>query len=106
MKKSITVSREFTKLERMLSEAGIPFSTHYDMDRDIHHIWVFLTKGRYLSAIWGKYTYGSERGLLEIMGGLTRAEYSEDQVRGWLTAREVFKRFKYCYEHDTLRFRA
>lgn len=48
---------------------------------------------------WG--SYGQEQDLLEIMGGLTMKENRDGGVLGWLSAAEVFKRFKYCYEHNT-----
>lgn len=35
------------------------------------------------------------------MGGLTEEEMEYDSVLGYLTAEEVFKRFKYCWEHQT-----
>lgn len=35
------------------------------------------------------------------MGGLTIEEQEHDRVLGYLTADEVFKRFKYCYEHNS-----
>ena len=40
------------------------------------------------------------------MGGLTEEE-NEDyySVLGWLTAEEVFKRFKYCYENNTDKYK-
>lgn len=102
---TIKASRELDKLGRMLANAGISYRTHYDMDLEIHRLYVFLSHGRRLSAICGRNTYGGDQGLLEIMGGLTKSEYSCDNVLGYLKARDVFKRFKYCYEHDTLRYR-
>ena len=35
------------------------------------------------------------------MGALTEEEMKNDDVLGFLTAEEVFKRFKYCYENNT-----
>ena len=46
-------------------------------------------------------SYGYSVGKLEIMGALTIEESENDTVLGYLTAEEVFKRFKYCYEHNT-----
>lgn len=47
-------------------------------------------------------SYGYTKGLLEIMGALTEREEKESTgVLGFLTAEEVFKRFKYCSEHNT-----
>ena len=39
--------------------------------------------------------------MLEIIGGVTEEEEVIDGVVGYLTAEEVFERFKYCYEHNT-----
>ena len=50
---------------------------------------------RICSVIEHKYSYGSEKDLLEIMG-LVSKEEAEDGVLGYLTAEEVFKRI---YEH-------
>jgi hypothetical protein len=41
-------------------------------------------------AICHEYSYGSERGLLEIMGSIVQVD--NDNVEGWLTAKEVLKR--------------
>ena len=38
-------------------------------------------------------------------GGLTEEEEEYDSVLGYLTAEEVFKRFKYCWEHQTSAYR-
>ena len=35
------------------------------------------------------------------MGAMTKEELEQDGVLGRLTAEEVFKRFKYCWEHQT-----
>lgn len=42
---------------------------------------------------------GNQKDLLEIMDGLTKAEQECYGVIGYLTAEEVFKRFKQCYEN-------
>ena len=47
-------------------------------------------------------SYGGKENKLEIRGALTREELEYDSVLGWLTAEEVFERFKYCYENDTV----
>lgn len=46
-------------------------------------------------------SYGEEKDLLEIMGGMTEDELKQNDVLGYLTAGEVFKRIKYCYENNT-----
>lgn len=56
---------------------------------------------KYIDVIEYFGSYGQENDLLEIMGGLTIEERENDIVLGYLTAEEVFKRFKYCYENNT-----
>ena len=48
-------------------------------------------------AICHSFSYGHEQGLLEIMG-LTEDE--DDDVEGYLTAKEVFKRIKKHYKKN------
>lgn len=38
---------------------------------------------------------------LEVRETLTREDLKYDSVFGWLTAEEVFERFKPCYENKT-----
>ena len=90
---------EFNKLAKMLEDAGIPHSTESFFNG--RQIILFNGTGKRLAdVICHRASCGHEKGLLEIMGALTVEEY-EYQVLGWLTAEEVFKRFKYCYEHNT-----
>lgn len=100
---------EILKLKEMLEKANIPFTFTDDrfgykkrglpytefypayqirMNEDIDVIQLFGS-------------YGSDQDLLEIMGALTEEEAAENSVLGYLTADEVFKRFKYCYENNT-----
>lgn len=46
-------------------------------------------------------SYGESENLIEIIGAITKKEAEQDSVLGYLTAEEVFKRFKYCYKHKT-----
>lgn len=46
-------------------------------------------------------SYGNQQDKLEIMGALTLEEQNDSSVLGYLTAEEVFKRFKYCYDNNT-----
>lgn len=59
----------------------------FDEDEDI----------RLISVIQGHGTYGENKDLLEIQGCLTSRESKEDSVKGYLTAKEVFKRIKKNY---------
>ena len=107
---------EIIKLHEMLNEANIPHTftddkNHYkeikatnnialikaskDLEKS-YQIIIYKNGERLCDVIYG---YGE--GLLEIMGGLTEEERGYDEVLGCLTADEVFKRFKYCYENNT-----
>lgn len=57
-----------------------------------------------IDAICSQYSYGGDKNLLEIMGGLTDEEYEWDSVRGYLTPEEVFERFNYCYTKGTITY--
>lgn len=90
---------EILKLKGMLEEAGVPFTftETYRKQYPAYQIWL----GGFADVIQHRGSYGNEQDLLEIMGGLTEEEKKYDSVLGWLTAEEVFKRFKYCWEHQT-----
>ena len=88
------------KLKKMLEEAKIPFnyaneSWSIDYGTYIkHHIYYPSSAKTVCSCIQGTHTYGNKKDLLEIMGLLTKSEEKMDEVAGWLTAEEVFKRIK------------
>lgn len=107
---------EILKLKKMLEEANIPFTFTDDYwgvkkwvksDEDIVQIYreqypAYQIRIDVLVDVVEHYgSYGAEKDLLEIMGGLTAEERGRDGVLGWLTAEEVFKRVKYCWEHQT-----
>lgn len=108
---------EILKLKEMLEEAGIPFTFTDDsfgvkkkLDAEkpvVKAYYRFLYPayqirlGDLVDVIEHCYSYGNKRDLLEIMGGLTEEEMECDEGLGFLTAEEVFKRFKYCWEHQT-----
>lgn len=110
---------EILKLKTMLEEANIPFTFTDDFwnvkrleerrKADPYFGELFRNKypayqirlGDLADAIEYDGSHGNEQDLLEIMGGLTEKEQEEDSVLGYLTAEEVFKRFKYCYENNT-----
>ena len=97
------------KLKKMLEEANIPFEFTDDIFGEKYKTILFIknypaykiTLSPDVDVIQHKYSYGEEQNLLEIMGGLTVEEMKVDNLKGYLTAEEVFKRFKYCYEHNT-----
>jgi hypothetical protein len=113
--------KEILKLKEMLEKANIPFkftddlfntkSIHIELRQQIqdlikdqypaYSIQIIKNSKVLCDAIENTLSYGNEEDLLEIMGGLTEEEQENDSVLGYLTAKEVFKRFKYCYEHST-----
>lgn len=114
--------KEIFRLKKMLEEANIPFEFTDDLfhikdkvlNDTISNIIYFrkrypsyqiiiykagVKKERICDVIQHNGSYGNEQDLLEIMGGLTEEEQENDSVLGYLTAEEVFKRFKQCYEN-------
>lgn len=47
---------------------------------------------RLLDAVCTKYSFGREKGLLEIMGNIVDKKRVGDSVEGWLTAQDVIDR--------------
>lgn len=99
---------EIKKLHDMLNEANISHTfidcmggVGYGLVYPSYQIIIEKDGCRLCDAIYNPISYGYEEGLLEIAGGLTEEEQEVDSVLGWLTADEVFKRFKYCYENNT-----
>lgn len=86
---------EIVKLSKMLDKEGIP---HEDMQIfDGLQVNYPNKENCVCDAICHSYSYGHEQGLLEIMG-LTEDE--DDDVEGYLTAKEVFKRIKKHYKKN------
>ena len=101
---------EILKLKEKLENANIPFEYNDDLFngyKSPSYQIVILTRHneRLCDAVYHFGSYGHEQGLIEIMGALTYEEYENDSVLGYLTADEVFERFKYCYEHNTTVFK-
>lgn len=107
---------EILKLKEMLEEANIPFMFTDDIwgvkemvESDAWFAQIYRARypayqirlGDLAVVIEHGGSYGQEKDLLEIMGGLTDEEMEYGSVLGGLTAEEVFKRFKYCWEHQT-----
>lgn len=109
--------KEIFRLKKMLEEANIPFEFTDDSfhvkDKISKHIqlkWLYpsyqikiyksgVKEEKICDVVQNRWTYGNKQDLLEIMGGLTEEEKWRDSVLGYLTAEEVFKRFKQCYEN-------
>lgn len=116
--------KEIFKLKRMLEDANIPFDWiegwghNEEQTRALKKIAPDLTdryqicypKGsfyneetRWISVIEGFGTFGANQDKLEIMGGFTPTErfyedYKKDDVKGYLTAQNVFTRIKNNWE--------
>lgn len=96
---------EILKLKTMLEEANIPFEFTDNLfkkrDEPSYQILIKKHDRKLCDCIYHFGSYGYYQGLLEIMGGLTKEEQEDTSVLGYMTAEQVFKRFKYCYEHNT-----
>ena len=113
--------KEILKLKTMLEKANIPFEFTddffntksipievkqqiQDLIKDQYPAYniMICKNGKHLcDAIQNTLSYGNKQDKIEIGGALTVEESEKDTVLGYLTAEEVFKRFKYCYEHNT-----
>lgn len=87
---------EMDKLEQLLVEADIP----YEKERMFggKHLTYPRKADQVCSIILHKGSYGRSEGLLEIMGLLTDEELECDDVAGYLTADDVFRRIKKHWE--------
>lgn len=113
--------KEILKLKEMLEKENIPFEFTDDMfktksipiqtrekikdlikDQYPAYSITIIKNGIILcDAVEHTASYGNESDKIEIAGALTAEEKENDEVLGYLTAKEVFKRFKYCYKHNT-----
>jgi len=85
---------EMSKLFLLLADAEIPCEVIHLYDGlQINYPSV---ENRICDVICHSYSYGHEKGLLEIMG-LVNHKITGDSVEGWLTAEDVFKRISKHY---------
>lgn len=84
--------KEIDRLAQMLKEAHIPFDLYLDgpTGAQRRHLLYPSYAGHVCSVIQGYGTYGGNQNLLEIFG-LTG---TDNDVEGWLSAAEVFRRIK------------
>lgn len=91
---------EMNKLIEMLNNANIPFELTADiLDNENNQVWYPSYKNPICDVICHQYSYGGEKGLLEIMGLLTEEEAEYDSVIGYLTAENIFKRIEQHYQN-------
>lgn len=89
---------EILKLKDMLEKSGIPFKFEEGCFDGYHISYPKAGKKRVCSVIEHSGSYGHSEDLLEIKGLLTEEEALEDEVAGWLTAEDVFRRIKKHWE--------
>ena len=83
--------KQMDLLEEYLRKKEKPYQ-RWDMD-DGEQIVVYDEEGNRLwDAICTKYSFGHERGLLEIMEDIVDEKRVGDSVEGWLTAQDVIDR--------------
>lgn len=97
--------KEILKLKEMLENANIPFK--FKVLTEINHEGyqiLYPTDGenRVCSVIEHTFSYGNDVDRLEIMGLLTSEELKYDDVVGFLSAEDVFKRIKNHFITNTV----
>lgn len=90
---------ELGKLKELLNNSSIPFIV--DEDHYLPNVIIERNGRRLCDAIIAPTSNGN---YLEIMNAMTMQELEHDSVLTGLKAEEVFKRFKYCYEHGTITY--
>lgn len=93
--KEFKSSPEMRKLVKLLDEAKIPYEKTIDFDNCLQLIYPNQEQ-RVSDVISNNYSYGHEKGLLEIMG-LVDIDKVGDSVEGHLTASDVFSRWQKHY---------
>ena len=94
------MKKEIKRLVEMLEVANIPFELTDDvMGNSNNQIWYPNHEKNICDVICHEFSYGGKDGLLEIMG-LSENEY--DDVEGWLTAEEVFKKIYTDYHKENI----
>ena len=96
---------EIFKLKKMLEDAKIPFVFDDRSDPKYEYYQIdypaLLPYEKHVcSVIQGTGTYGNIDNKLEIMGLLTNEEKQYDDVLGWLSAEDVFKRIESHYRGE------
>lgn len=86
---------EMTKLAVLLAQAGIPFELHPWVMNDEPTIQIVSPSKDdcRVDAVCHHFSYGGQKGLLEVMGS-ANPNLENDDVVGWLTAEEAFEYFR------------
>ena len=88
------VPDQMIRLAVMLSAANIPFEMvqYLCCGKPAIQISSPSKEDQKVDAVCTEYTYGGKAGLLEVMGSVN-PECENDDVVGWLTAKQAFKYF-------------
>lgn len=89
--------KEIKKLKQMLESEKIPFEWGEQMG-GYNLAYYGKCNHKVCSVIEHNGSYGHKQDRLEIMGLLTEQEQRIDNVKGWLTADDVFQRIKKHWE--------
>lgn len=90
---------EITRLHTMLEDNRIPHLFHRLYDG-----WQVCypdSENRRISAVQHYFSYGAKDNRIEIMGGITQADGTEDSVLGHLTAEDVFARIATMHKAES-----
>lgn len=91
--------QEIYKLSLMLEEAMINYICVPHID-GFHILCMDENDEQICSIIEHRFSYGHEGDKLEIMGLLTEQEQKYDDVRGWMTAKEVVERIRQYFKEN------
>ena len=103
-----TCEKQMDQLESLLIENKIPYK-RYDC-KSSSSLVIGNEEEPLCECVYSLESIGFREGLLEIAGGLTDREmevaacivkHKYQGFKGFLTAEEVFKRMKFCYENNT-----
>ena len=87
---------EMSKLINLLETYHIPHEVFPDHIDGNPQVWYPSREDNICDVICHRYSYGHDKGLLEMMG-LVDEEAVGEEVEGWLTAEEVFGRIHANY---------
>lgn len=85
------------KLAEMLRNAGIPCEMRYNPFTNSNVLYYPIKEERKADAIYFWGSYGYDEGLLEVGGEIVEID---DEVEGYVSAEEVFRRIKKLWEAD------
>lgn len=85
------LATEMDKLAAKLTEMGIKFEDRQICFTTGRQIAVYEKGRKIWDAVCSPFSYGGQRGLLEVMGVIVDGKREDGDVKGWLTADDVIK---------------